>query len=127
MIVDEKKPTKSIRKIYWMFFWRKLSLKEMIQAHHSLVDYRNLLPKQDRTADCLFVSDDQLLITMLDIFQAGIETTSTILSWTILFLILNPHVQEKLYEEISQTLPKGKPITLDYKNKLANCISKVSV
>lgn len=58
---------------------------------------------------------------MLDIFQAGIETTSNVLSWTILFLILNPHVQEKLYEEISQVVPKkGEPITLDYKNRFVH-------
>ncbi|KAJ6641655.1 Cytochrome P450 2C21 [Pseudolycoriella hygida] len=62
--------------------------------------------------------DDQLLITMLDVFQAGIETTSNILSWTILFLILNPDVQAKLYEEISRMIPKGEQITLDYKNRM---------
>lgn len=64
-----------------------------------------------------FLSDDQLLITMLDIFQAGTETTSNLLSWTILFLILNPHVQEKLHEEISRMVPKGEPISLAYKNR----------
>ncbi|XP_037044115.1 cytochrome P450 2B4-like [Bradysia coprophila] len=63
-------------------------------------------------------TDDQLLITMLDIFQAGLETTSNMLSWTILFLILNPHVQERLYEEISRVIPKGQPITLDHKNRM---------
>lgn len=54
---------------------------------------------------------------MLDIFQAGLETTSNTLSWTILFLILNPHVQERMYEEISRVVPKGDSITLDHKNR----------
>lgn len=65
---------------------------------------------------------------MLDIFQAGIETTSNTLSWIILFLILNPHVQEKLYEEISRMVPKGEPITLGYKNRFVmNCLHFCSV
>lgn len=63
-------------------------------------------------------TDDQLLITMLDIFQAGLETTSNTLSWTILFLILNPDVQERLFEEISRVIPKGELITLDHKNRM---------
>lgn len=72
-------------------------------------------------------SDDQLLITMLDIFQAGIETTSNVLSWTILFLILNPHVQAKLYAEISRMAPKDVPITLDYKKRFVICVFFFSV
>lgn len=70
--------------------------------------------------------DDQLLLTMLDIFQAGIETTSNTLSWTILFLILNPHVQDKLFEEISRIVPRGEQITLDYKNRFVVFLGNIS-
>lgn len=62
---------------------------------------------------------------MLDIFRAGTETTSNLLSWTILFLMLNPHVQEKLHEEISRMLPKGELITLDYKNRFVTLFAIV--
>lgn len=60
---------------------------------------------------------------MLDIFQAGTETTSNTLSWTVLFLMLNPHVQKKLHEEISRIIPKGEPTSLAYKNRCVTIFS----
>lgn len=45
-----------------------------------------------------------LTITLLDLFVAGAETTSTTLSWEFLLLALHPKEQEKLHEEIKQVV-----------------------
>ena len=45
---------------------------------------------------------------LLDLFLAGIETTSTTLLWTIMLLALYPKIQEKCHEEIEDILGGNK-------------------
>ena len=47
---------------------------------------------------------EQLVTICLDFFQAGSETSSTTLSWAILYLALYPDIQEKCWKEIEQNL-----------------------
>lgn len=44
----------------------------------------------------------ELVISIVDLFAAGSETSSTTLRWAVLYLILNPKVQEKCHNEIDQ-------------------------
>lgn len=39
------------------------------------------------------LSDDHLLMTVGDIFGAGVETTTTVLKWAITYLIHHPQVR----------------------------------
>ncbi|XP_054839888.1 steroid 17-alpha-hydroxylase/17,20 lyase [Eublepharis macularius] len=55
----------------------------------------HLLPRMDLT-------DDHLLMTVGDIFGAGVETTTTVLKWSLLYLLHNPEVQQKIQEELDQ-------------------------
>ena len=43
---------------------------------------------------------DQLVGMLGDFFVAGAETTSSILRWSLLYLINFPELQEQLYENI---------------------------
>ena len=58
-----------------------------------------------------------MLISLLDLFIAGVETTSTSLTWAFLLLALNPEVQEKLYEEIQEKVGNSRLPVLKDKNK----------
>ncbi|XP_077205699.1 steroid 17-alpha-hydroxylase/17,20 lyase isoform X1 [Paroedura picta] len=48
------------------------------------------------------LTDDHLLMTVGDIFGAGVETTTTVLKWTVLYLLHYPEVQQKIQEELDQ-------------------------
>ena len=61
---------------------------------------------QSKDAD---FNHEALLVTAMDLFSAGSETTATTLSWAILYLILYPEVQDKLYQEIDAVLQGTQP------------------
>lgn len=48
------------------------------------------------------LTDDYLLMTVADIFGAGVETTTTVLKWIVLYLLYYPEV---IYPEVSPVLP----------------------
>ncbi|KAH0623790.1 hypothetical protein JD844_006912, partial [Phrynosoma platyrhinos] len=50
------------------------------------------------------LTDDHLLMTVADIFGAGVETTTTVLKWTVLYLLHYPEVQQKIQEELDQKI-----------------------
>lgn len=48
------------------------------------------------TAVPVGLSDDHLLMTVGDIFGAGVETTTTVLKWALAYLIHHPQVQQSI-------------------------------
>jgi len=52
----------------------------------------------------LNVADGNAGITMLNLYAAGTETTSTALTWAILYMCAHPDVQVKVQEEIDNVL-----------------------
>ncbi|XP_053306375.1 steroid 17-alpha-hydroxylase/17,20 lyase [Spea bombifrons] len=46
------------------------------------------------------LTDDHVLMTVGDIFGAGVETTSTVLKWAVAYLLHYPEVQKKIQEEL---------------------------
>jgi len=45
-----------------------------------------------------------LISSFTDLFIAGMETTSTTLLWTFLYLLHHPDIKEKVYQEIDQVV-----------------------
>uniref|UniRef100_A0A671X008 Cytochrome P450 1A1 n=1 Tax=Sparus aurata TaxID=8175 RepID=A0A671X008_SPAAU len=52
------------------------------------------------SAETVGLSDDHVLMTVGDIFGAGVETTTTVLKWAIMYLIHNPQMQRRIQEEL---------------------------
>ncbi|XP_066477570.1 steroid 17-alpha-hydroxylase/17,20 lyase [Tiliqua scincoides] len=50
------------------------------------------------------LTEDHLLMTVADIFGAGVETTTTVLKWAVLYLLHYPEVQQKIQEELDQKI-----------------------
>ena len=51
-----------------------------------------------------FLTDQNLILTMGEIFIAGMETTASTLLWALLYLIHNPNIQDMLHEELDQAI-----------------------
>lgn len=47
-------------------------------------------------AESVGLTDDHLLMTVGDIFGAGVETTTTVMKWAIMYLIHHPQVRAAL-------------------------------
>ncbi|XP_058506727.1 steroid 17-alpha-hydroxylase/17,20 lyase [Solea solea] len=60
------------------------------------------------SAESVGLSDDHLLMTVGDIFGAGVETTTTVLKWAIIYLIHHPQVQRRIQEELDSKVGCGK-------------------
>ena len=64
-----------------------------------------------------FLTDDKLIMTMSEVFIAGMETTASTLCWALLYLIHNPGVQQMLHQELDQVIgPDRLPQPQDKKN-----------
>ncbi|KAM9726589.1 steroid 17-alpha-hydroxylase/17,20 lyase isoform 4-T4 [Menidia menidia] len=59
-------------------------------------------------ADSVGFSEDHLLMTVGDIFGAGVETTTTVLKWAIAYLIHYPEVQKRIQDELDSKVGMGR-------------------
>ncbi|XP_053356434.1 cytochrome P450 1A1 [Clarias gariepinus] len=48
------------------------------------------------------VSDEKIVGIVNDLFGAGFDTISTALSWSVLYLVAYPEIQERLHEELKE-------------------------
>ncbi|XP_055336541.1 cytochrome P450 2C15-like [Paramacrobiotus metropolitanus] len=63
-------------------------------------------------------TDKQLVTSVLNLFAAGTETTSTTTLWSLVFLIENPEVMRKMQKEIDDNIPRDRPVRMDDKGLL---------
>ncbi|XP_073712798.1 cytochrome P450 2K1-like [Misgurnus anguillicaudatus] len=61
-------------------------------------------------------NDLNLLMTVVNLFAAGTDTTGTTLRWGLLFMAKYPHIQDRVHEEIDRVLDGREPVTEDRKN-----------
>ena len=61
---------------------------------------------------------EQLCITVIDLFGAGSETTTTALRWAILYLLHFPGIQNRLRTDIESVVPCNRSPQLGDKEKL---------
>ncbi|XP_078618887.1 cytochrome P450 2J4-like [Branchiostoma floridae x Branchiostoma japonicum] len=54
-------------------------------------------------------TDKQLQEVLMDLFLAGTETTATTTRWALLYMMLNPDIQEKVHQEIDSVLGQSAP------------------
>ncbi|XP_070687746.1 cytochrome P450 2J1-like [Pempheris klunzingeri] len=56
--------------------------------------------------------DGNLVLCCLDLFLAGSETTSKTLQWGLIYLINNPHIQDKVHAEIDRVIGQTRQPTM---------------
>ncbi|PIO57760.1 hypothetical protein TELCIR_20820, partial [Teladorsagia circumcincta] len=114
----------SYRDAFYAFFDRQ------IEAHQKDVDYDSehtndyveafLKEQKRREADGDFESFKhiQLQNMCLDLWFAGMETTSNTLSWGVVYILNHLDVQKRLHEELDREIGSSRAITMADKNRL---------
>ncbi|VDM57103.1 unnamed protein product [Angiostrongylus costaricensis] len=112
------------REAFYSFFDRQ------IDAHQKDIDYDTIDSKdyveaflkekrrREANGDKDSFSHIQLQNMCLDLWIAGMETTSSTLSWGVVYLLNNLHVQEKLHEEMDREIGSGRLVTMSDRNNL---------
>lgn len=99
--------------------------KEMIEEHkrnfeenriNDFIDTFLLEKKRRENKENTTFTDEQLTITIREIFGAGTETTSTTIVWLLIFLIHHPKLQEELRENIDDVIGQSQPKMEDKEN-----------
>ncbi|XP_045424448.1 steroid 17-alpha-hydroxylase/17,20 lyase [Lemur catta] len=88
-------------------------LDVMIQAKMNS-DNNNSDPDEDSKK----LSDKYILATVGDIFGAGVETTASVIKWIVAFLLHNPQLKKKIYEEIDQNIGFSRTPTISDRSNL---------
>jgi cytochrome P450 len=92
---------------------RNLDQKRLKRKHSTVFQLSSLI---QITADSLIffvfgLTEQQLLVSLFDLFTAGTETTSTTTLWAFVFMIENPDVMRKVQEEIDSNVGREKMLT----------------
>ncbi|XP_078491097.1 cytochrome P450 2B19-like [Ciona intestinalis] len=86
-------------------------VKAEIKHHRQNLDPNNprdyidcYLNELNQANDQSELSELGLEMSIMDLFQAGTETTATTLRWAVLYMVNNPHIQENVQSEIDNVL-----------------------
>ncbi|XP_058160700.1 cytochrome P450 2J2-like [Dasypus novemcinctus] len=87
--------------------WNPAEMRDFIDA------YLREIAKNSGNAASSF-HEENLICSTLDLFFAGTETTSTTLRWALLYLAINPEIQEKVQAELDRVIgPMQQPSMAD--------------
>uniref|UniRef100_A0A803TXB8 Cytochrome P450 family 2 subfamily J member 2 n=1 Tax=Anolis carolinensis TaxID=28377 RepID=A0A803TXB8_ANOCA len=63
-------------------------------------------------------SEENLAQSILDLFAAGTETTSSTLQWALLFMVAYPNIQERVYKEMEDVLGSSHSVSYQDRKKM---------
>ncbi|PNF20447.1 Methyl farnesoate epoxidase [Cryptotermes secundus] len=101
--------------------------REAIRQHARTLDenesrdfidvYLKEMKKNDGINNTSF-TEDGLITILLDLFSAGAESVANSLDYCILYLILHPHIQKKVQDELDAVVGRSRRPSLDDKPRL---------
>ncbi|KAM3922872.1 cytochrome P450 2A13-like [Leptodactylus fuscus] len=91
----------------------KSFIREQIESHKKTLDPDSprdfidcflIKAKKEEKMNCEDFNEDNLVITAFELFVAGTETTMNTIQFSLLLMIQNPHIQEKVQKEIDTVI-----------------------
>jgi cytochrome P450 len=68
------------------------------------------------------LSEDGLIMILLDIYTAGAESVANSLDYSLLYMILHPHIQRKVQEELDAVVGRSRRPSLDDRSRYHNTV-----
>lgn len=85
----------------------------------NLIDaYTIEMNKRKQSGIATVLDDDSLIKIMFELFLAGTETTSTTIYWCLLYMLHNPDVQVKVFNEIKEKVGTNRTPSIQDKTQL---------
>lgn len=111
-------------------------MRNTIHEHKGILDYNapadfidNYLVEMEarnKAGTNKTYSEEDLIVTCTDLFNAGAESTSNTTEFIIMYLVLYPNVQKKLHEELDHVLQRSRRPNLDDRNSLPYTMAIIS-
>lgn len=102
-------------------------LREAIREHMRTLDeneprdfidvYVKEMKKNDGINNVTY-TEDGLVMILLDLFSAGAESVANSLDYSLLYMILHPHIQRKVQEELDAVVGRSRKPSLDDRSRL---------
>uniref|UniRef100_A0A8C8Z5E3 Cytochrome P450 1A n=1 Tax=Prolemur simus TaxID=1328070 RepID=A0A8C8Z5E3_PROSS len=73
--------------------------------------------KLDENAN-IQLSDEKIINVVSDIFGAGFDTVTTAISWSLMYLVMNPRIQRKIQEELDAVIGRARRPRLSDRSQL---------
>ncbi|XP_069587684.1 cytochrome P450 2D15-like isoform X2 [Ranitomeya imitator] len=73
---------------------------------------------QNKDSPTSSFTEETLLMVIADLFVAGTDTTSNTLRWSLLMMLLHPHIQKKVHEEIDRVIGSDRVPTIEDQSKM---------
>ena len=89
--------------------FKKGSLRDFTDA---LIDAAEEEVLENKSSE-RYLEEDNLVMIMSDVFNAGIETTTTTMNWFVAFSVMWPDVQRKIHEELDTVIGRARQPSLE--------------
>ncbi|XP_021056208.1 cytochrome P450 2J3-like isoform X3 [Mus pahari] len=105
---------------------------ETISSEASMMLVVSCLPLHYPDKTTTSFNEENLICSCLDLFIGGTETISTTLRWALLYMILNPEVQERVHSEIDGVIGQwrqpstGDRDSMPYTNAVIHEVQRIS-
>ncbi|KAI5623756.1 cytochrome P450 1A1 [Silurus asotus] len=104
-------------------------MHKIVKEHYDTYDKDNIRDITDSLIDhCedrkldensnIQVSDEKIVGIVNDLFGAGFDTISTALSWSVVYLVAYPEIQERLHKELKEKVGMDRMPSLEDKTNL---------
>lgn len=104
-------------------------VQKLVSEHYATFDKDNLRDITDSLIDhCddrkldenanVQMSDEKIVGIVNDLFGAGFDTISTALSWSIMYFVAYPEIQDRLFEEIKEKVGLDRTPVISDRNNL---------